>query len=455
MPRMRPPRIFRLPRLVTSTLGRSLSASQSSSWQRNLAVLWIGELIAISGFSVTQPFLPYFVQELGITGLDQVAFWAGLVASTQSTTMAIIAPVWGTLADRYGRKIMVVRAMFGGAVVIGAMGFVQNVQQLVVLRAIQGLLTGTVSAATALVASTTPPERRGFAIGLLQMSIYLGNSVGPMLGGWIADSLGYRAAFWTTSGLLLIAGVLTSAVVREQFTPPDAPSSADEGGDERGDGTSEQRRPRAWDGVLLVLRTRALLNLFGIRMLMNVAFGVIGPILPLFLQTIAAPGTKIASLSGTISGLASAAGAGSAIVMGRIGDRVGPRRILLVCGTIAGVLFGLQAWVQTPVQFATLRVLASVATGGIVAAASSLLAALAPKNRFGAVYGVNTSIMAAASAVAPMLGAALTASWGLSSAFLGAAALYGLATVGVATVIPGREKEEPTTETRRARSSEL
>jgi DHA1 family multidrug resistance protein-like MFS transporter len=435
--RARTPRILRIPKLAT------LAIAQSSSWQRNLAVLWIGELIAISGFSVTQPFLPYFVQELGITGVDKIAFWTGLVASAQSATMAVIAPVWGILADRYGRKIMVVRAMFGGAVVIGAMGFTQNVQQLVVLRAIQGLLTGTVSAATALVASSAPPQRRGFAIGLLQMAIYLGNSVGPLLGGLIADSLGYRAAFWTTSGLLFTAGVLTSTMVGEQFTPPEADKREDEG--------SEQRKPRMWDGVLLVLRTRALLSLFGIRMLMNVAFGVIGPILPLFLQTIAAPGAKIASLSGTISGLASAAGAGSAIVMGRIGDRVGPRRILLSCGALAGVLFGLQAWVRTPVQFLILRVLASVATGGIVAAASSLLAALAPKNRFGAVYGVNTSIMAAASTVAPMLGAALTASWGLSSAFLGAAALYGLATVGVTIVIPrrGGEAESSTTEAQR------
>jgi len=421
----------------------SFQISRSVSWQRNLAVLWIGQAIASIGFSVTLPFLPYYVQELGITGVDRVAFWAGLITSAQATTMALVAPVWGSLSDRYGRKIMVVRAMIGGSVIIGAMGFVGNVYQLVILRAIQGMLTGTSSAVTTLVASGTPPQRRGYAIGLLQMAIYLGNSVGPLLGGLIADSLGYRAAFWTTSGLLFTAGVLTSTLVGEQFTPPEA--------DEREDEGSEQRKPRMWDGVLLVLRTRALLSLFGIRMLMNVAFGVIGPILPLFLQTIAAPGTKIASLSGTISGLASAAGAGSAIVMGRIGDRVGPRRILLFCGALAGVLFGLQAWVQTPVQFLVLRVLASVATGGIVAAASSLLAALAPKNRFGAVYGVNTSIMAAASTVAPMLGAALTASWGLSSAFLGAAALYGLATVGVAIVIPrrGGEAESSTTEAQR------
>ena len=158
---------------------RKSSSRVRPSWQRNLAVLWIGELIAIAGFSVTLPFLPYYVQELGVTKLEQVVFWSGLLTTAQATTMALIAPVWGSLADRYGRKIMVERAMFGGAVVIGAMGFTRNVYQLAVLRAIQGMLTGTVPAAMTLVASSTPPERRGYALGLLQMAVYLGSSVGP------------------------------------------------------------------------------------------------------------------------------------------------------------------------------------------------------------------------------------------------------------------------------------
>jgi DHA1 family multidrug resistance protein-like MFS transporter len=417
--------------LRTRLQSQNLPILQPGTWQRNLAALWIGEVIAIAGFSVTLPFLPYYVQELGITGVDRVAFWAALVASAQGTTMALVAPLWGLLADRYGRKIMVVRAMFGGAVVIGAMGFAQNVYQLVILRAIQGTLTGTVPAAMTLVASSAPPQRRGFAIGVLQMAIYLGSSVGPLLGGLIADSLGYRATFWTTGALLFLAGVLVSALVREQFTPPEEEEGA------------ERRKPRLLDGLLLVLRTRALLSIFGIRMLMNMAFGVIAPILPLFLQTIAAPGIKIASLAGTISGLASAASAGAAIVMGRVSDRVGPRRVLLVCGALAGVLFGLQAWANTPTQLLLLRALGGVATGGILASVSSLLAALAPKQRYGAVYGVDTSMMAAANAIAPMLGAALTASWGLSSAFLGAAAMYGLATVVVATMVPGAGPRRP------------
>jgi DHA1 family multidrug resistance protein-like MFS transporter len=392
-------------------------------------------MIAIAGFSVTLPFLPYYVQELGITGVDQVAFWAGLITSAQATTMALMAPVWGSLADRYGRKIMVVRAMFGGAVIIGAMGFTRNVYQLLILRAIQGTLTGTVPASTTLVASSAPPERRGFALGVLQMAFYLGSSVGPLLGGFVADTLGYRAAFFVTGGLLFFAGVLVSALVREQFTPPE----------ETRDASGARQKPRLLEGILLVLRTRALLIVFSIRVLMRTAFRIVGPIMPLFIQQIAAPGVKVASLTGTITGLSSAASAGAAILFGRLADRIGPRRILLACGTAACVSYGLQGYAQTTTQFLIIRVINGVAMGGIVSSVSTLLAALAPKDRFGAVYGVDTSITATANAVAPMVGAALTATWGLSSAFLGAAAMYGLATVVVSIAVPARAREDQRT----------
>jgi DHA1 family multidrug resistance protein-like MFS transporter len=424
--RARTPGILPIPKFP------AFSIAQSSSWQRNLAVLWIGQVIATAGFSVTLPFLPYFVQELGITGVDRVAFWAGLVTSAQATTMALMAPVWGSLSDRYGRKIMVVRAMFGGSVIIGAMGFVGNVYQLVVLRAIQGLFTGTVSAATTLVASSTPPQRRGYAIGLLQMALYLGNSVGPLLGGFVADTLGYRAAFWVTGGLLFLAGVLVSAGVHEEFTPPEELEHTQ----------AASRKPRLWDGLLLVLRTRALMAAFGIRVLMRTAANVIGPILPLFIQQIAAPGVKVASLAGTMAGLASVTSAGAAILLGRASDRIGSRRILLTCGVAACLLFGAQAWARTPAQLMLLRAAGGAATGGILASVSALLAELAPKDRFGAVYGVDTSMVAAANAFAPMIGAALTASWGLSAPFLGSAALYAAATVVVATVVPGTKAHQ-------------
>lgn len=397
------------------------SSSKKASWQRNLAALWVGELIAISGFSVFMPFMPYYVQELGVRELDQVVLWSGLLLSSQAVTMAIAAPVWGSLADRYGRKVMVVRAMFGGAVVISAMGFVRNVYQLAILRAIQGTLTGTVPAATTLVASSTPVKRRGYALGLLQMAIYLGSSMGPLIGGLVADSLGYRATCWVTGGLLFVAGILVSALVREEFTPPERDAS--------------EPKPRLWDGLMLVLHTRALMTVFAIRVLMRTAVRIAGPVLPLFIQAIAPPDTKIASLTGTIAGFASAASAASAAVLGRVADKVGPRRVLLACGTLACVLYALQSQVQTTTQFLVLRTVSGAAMGGILASVSALQASLAPKGRFGAVYGVDTSLVAAANAISPMIGAALTTAWGLSSVFLGAAVMYGIATVVVAIVV--------------------
>ena len=398
---------------------------RGATWQRNLAVLWIGELIAISGFSVTLPFLPYYVQELGITGLDQVAFWAGLLTTAQSATMALIAPVWGMLSDRYGRKIMVTRAMFGGAVIICLMGFVQNVYQLTVLRAIQGMLTGTVPAAMTLIASSTPSNRRGYALGMLQTAVYLGSTVGPFLGGLIADQLGYRATFWVTGVLLLAAGILVALLVKEEFTP------------------SQRGRARMWEGLLLVLRTRALMTLYAVRMLMGIAAQIVAPMFSLFVQSIAAPDAKVASLAGTIVGVASMTGALSTVFLGRASDRLGSRRILLVCSAASVLLYALMAGTRTPVQLGLLRALAGVPAGGILAAVNVLQASLAPGGRYGAVYGVNTSLMAAANAVSPMMGAALTANWGLPSVFLGAAVMYGLGTVVTALVVPsGRIEAE-------------
>jgi DHA1 family multidrug resistance protein-like MFS transporter len=260
------------------------------------------------------------------------------------------------------------------------------------------------------------------------MAIYLGSSVGPLLGGLIADNLGMRAAFWVTGGLLFTAGVLVSFLVHEEFTPLEKPNDKESEG--------QAPKPRLWDGLLLVLSTRALLVVFGIRVLMRTAYRIVSPVMALFVQQLAGPDARVASLTGTITGLASATSAASAILFGRLSDRIGTRRILLACGSAVCLLYVLQGWVWTPMQFLILRVLTGAVMGGIVAATSALLAELAPKDRFGAVYGINTSLTAAANATAPMVGAALTASWGLSSAFFGAAAIYGLATGVIALLIP-------------------
>jgi DHA1 family multidrug resistance protein-like MFS transporter len=403
--------------------------SSTQNWKRNLYVIWAAELVAIAGFTVVMPFLPYYVQELGVTDPAQVAIWSGLVFTGHGITMAILAPVWGSLADRYGRKLMVQRAMFGGALIIAAMGFVDNVQQLAILRTIQGGLTGTVPAATTLVASSAPREKSGYALGLLQMAIYTGASAGPLLGGLVADTLGYRAAFWVTAALLFIAGLSVFFLVQERVKP------------------SQQREGSPtesfWRGLTLVLRSRALLVMFGIRLTTRLGLGILSPMLPLFVQSLIPDAERVASITGLISGVGAATSALGAVALGRVGDRIGYRRVMVACTVGAAALHVPQSFVNTPTQLLILQGAAGVVLGGMLASISATLANLAPKGRQGMVYGVDTSAISVARAVAPMAGAAIATSLGLRYIFLSAAGIFGLAALGVAGLVgSGKESKQ-------------
>ncbi len=392
------------------------------TWKRNLAVIWVAELLAIAGFSVAFPFLPYYIQELGISGEGQVELWSGVIIAAQGVTMTVFAPIWGSLADRYGRKLMVERATFGGALILSAMALVTNVQQLVLLRALQGVFTGTVAAATTLVASSTPRERAGYALGLLQMAVWIGASVGPLLGGLIADSLGYRAVFWVTGGLLLVAGVTVWRFVHEDFTPPARDQKT------RGGGFLE--------GWKVVLATQGLLALFATRIAVRLGSSLTTPILPLFIQGLVPPDGRVASITGLISGAAAATSAVSAVLVGRASDRLGYRSVLLVSAALTAALFVPHYFVTDPWQLLFLQALVGFSLGGVVAAHSTALANLSPEGRQGAVYGIDTSAISAASAVAPMIGAGVAAAYGLRLPFLLTAGAIGLSAVLVAAFVP-------------------
>lgn len=391
-------------------------------WKRNLYIIWVAELVAIAGFSVIFPFVPYYVQELGVTELHQVELWSGILFATQAVMMATFAPIWGSLADRYGRKLMVQRAMFGGAVVLAAMGLVQNVYQLALLRAIQGMLTGTVPAATTLVASSTPRERSGYALGLLQMAVWTGASVGPLLGGLIADTWGYRAAFWVTGTLLFLAGLTVWRFVEEDFQPPDRDK------DKPGDGF--------WDGLKLVIGDRGLVSLFSVRLIMRLAVRLMGPVLPLFIQSLVPSTARLATTTGLVSGANAAAGAVGAVTLGRASDRIGYRRVLLACATATAILYVPQFFVTTPWQLLILQAAVGLVMSGVLTSISALLANLAPEGRQGAVYGVDTSVVSTANAVGPMLGATLAATMGLRAPFLLTAGLFALAIVLAWFLVP-------------------
>ena len=167
------------------------------SWKANYIALLIAETLAMMGFGLSFPVIPLFLEEdIGITDPVKLKAWVGLIQSSAAITLAIFAPIWGHLADIFSRRAMLLRAMFGGAIVISLMTFVNSPWQFLVLRSIQGCLTGTVAAATVLVAAISPASQVAFALGLLTTGIAVGNSLGPLVGGVISDFLGYRVAFF-------------------------------------------------------------------------------------------------------------------------------------------------------------------------------------------------------------------------------------------------------------------
>ena len=392
------------------------------TWKRNLYVIWAAELVAIAGFGVMGSFLPYYVQDLGVTDLEAAGLWSGALFAAQAITMTIFAPIWGSLADRYGRKIMVERAMFGGAVVLALMGFVQNPVQLIILRAIQGALTGTVTAATTLVASSAPRERSGYALGLLQTAVWGGASVGPLIGGLIADTWGYRATFWVTGGLLFVAGITVWRFVVEDLSPP----------------VRDKNDPGSgfWFGFKLVVRNRGLVSMFSVRFMVRMATRLMTPILPLFIQSLVPTTTRIASLTGLVSGVTAATSAIGAVTLGRASDRLGYRRVLLVCAAGVTAVYVPQFFVTNPWQLLVLQGLVGLMMSGILASISALLANLSPEGHQGVVYGVDASVVSMANAVGPILGSGVAAVMGFRAPFLLSAGAFGLSAIMARLLVP-------------------
>jgi DHA1 family multidrug resistance protein-like MFS transporter len=370
------------------------------------------QVITSIGFSSIFPFLPLYVKSLGSVTSIGTELLSGLVFSGQALTMMIASPVWGMLADRWGRKLMVERAMFGGAVILFLMAFVRSAEELVLLRAIQGLITGTIGAANALVASIVPRERSGFAMGLLQVGLGAGVGLGPIIGGAVADAYGYRAAFYVTGGLLAAAGIIVGIGVREQFVPPDQRK-------QEGNGLwREWRRILTAPGVTVTYVLRFMDSLSRMAFI---------PILPLFALELMSEPAQVNSFTGLVIGAASAAAAVFAVFFGRLGDRAGGRghrRIVIACALTGSLSFLLQVWVGSGWQFLALHLMAGIAHGGIVTGVTALLARYTQCGAEGAVYGLDNSINSGARALAPMIGVSIAMWMGLRAVFGTISLLY-------------------------------
>lgn len=387
----------------------SAEAAYDNRWLRTLIIMFFAQLMTAVGFSSIFPFLPLYVESLGTNTELSVEFLAGLVYSSQAFTMMLASPIWGALADRYGRKLMVERAMFGGSVILLLMAYITSAEQLVLLRAIQGAITGTVAATSALIASVVPRHRTGFAMGVLQVGLGAGVAIGPVIGGAIADVFGYNDTFYVTAALLFVSGLTVFFGVHEQFTPkvgvkPGWPSFIVE-----------------WRGII---STTGVVATYGTRFVSGLGRMMIIPIAPLFIQLLLPGSERVNTVTGLVVGVAAATTTISAVFLGLLGDRVGHRPVLVVCAFVAALLYVPQSLVTAAWQLLLLQALVGVAIGGIIPSISALLSCYAQSGEVGVVYGLDSSINAAARAVAPLLGAAIAYLFNLRATFTATAILF-------------------------------
>ncbi len=398
--------------LTTSSV-LSRPSSKQNSWKLTLGIVFMSQIFCAVGFSMIFPFLPLYIEDLGSTMGLSIEFLAGMVIAVQGFTMMIAAPIWGIVADRFGRKRMVLRAMLGGAVILAMMGLVQSAEQLILLRAVQGLITGTVSANNALVAAATPRKRVGFAMGMLQVGLWTGVAIGPLIGGVLADMFGYNVPFFITATLLFVAGLTISFGINEDFKPPKNPVKIN---------------PSAILGEWKhILSTSGVGMVYFMRFLTGLARTIIIPIAPLFVVSLIAEDVgSMNTYAGLVLAVSSATSTIGAVYLGNLGDKISHKTVLFWSSVAAAILYVPQVFVGDVWQLLILQGLAGIAAGGLVAAPSALLARFTDKGEAGAVYGLDNSVIAGARAVAPLFGATVAILFGMRGTFAASALVFAI-----------------------------
>lgn len=376
------------------------------NWKRNLAVVWLGCFLTGAAFSLVMPFLPLYVEALGVTGHSSLNMWSGLVFSITFLFSAIASPLWGGLADRKGRKIMLLRSALGMSIVMLLMGLAQNIWQFLILRALLGLLGGFIPNANALIATQIPRHKSGWALGTLSTGAVSGALLGPLAGGFLADNYGLRPVFFMTAAVLFVCFVMTLFFIREQFTP-----------------VSKKEMLHVKE-VFGSLKNRELvLSLFVTTLIIQVATGSTAPILTLYVRDLAGNISNIAFISGMIASVPGVAALICAPRLGKLGDRIGPEKILIVALVVSVLLLIPMSFVQNPLQLGILRFLLGAADGALLPAVQTLLVYNSSNQIAGRIFSYNQSFRDIGNVTGPLIGAAVSANYGFRAVFCVTAAV--------------------------------
>jgi DHA1 family multidrug resistance protein-like MFS transporter len=400
--------------------------NSSVSWRKNLYIIAAAEFIAILGFSLFNPFLPLYMQKIGNFGSSEAALWSGIATGGAGLAMFLSSPFWGMAADRWGRKPMLLRAQFGGAVVVALYILAPNIFLFVFFRVLQGLFTGTVSAASALVATCTPRDKLPVTMGTLLGAVFAGFTIGPLLGGFLAETIGYEATFGVTAVLLLIGGLIILFFTKENFQRPAA-----------GKGTS-------LSSMLRLAGSREVLPLLMVLGCLNLGPQIVQPILALVFGEVA-PSESAARAAGMAFGLMGIITALSSVVVGRISRGYGVRKIMIICCIGTGLLYLPLIWANSSVQLIIMFGLTGLLTGGIMTSSNSLVGLAVPIAQQGIAYGLSQSANSLGSGLGPFIGGGLAPLIGFRHIFGVTAAVFIVVGLLCNKLLP--QKKEPGTKT--------
>jgi MFS transporter, DHA1 family, multidrug resistance protein len=392
-------------------------------WQRDQYVVVSTVALAHIAFDLTQPFIPLYVLELGVTDLADAAFWSGLIVGMGPLGSGLMGPVWGAMADRVGRKPMVLRAMIMIGIMQVAMAFAPNVEVLLGLRVVMGLFAGFTPMVMALAISVSPREKMAQAIGMVQAATFLPLAIGPTIGGVISDTVGLRTNFVLTGVLLLIPAALLFFMVKE----PELGGSASKKGADAG--------PRG--SALALLAMPGFAAGVGIMFLARFTDRALPPILPLYLIELNTPSAQLATITGFVVASGAVAAACSSMLYGRWARPERTRQLLLIALAGGAVCSVAIAMVSNWPEVIVVRVLLGLLAGGTMSLAYTMGARLAPASRSGLTLSMLSSGGQLGGALSPMM-AGMVSQISLSAALLANAGAYLVALALAALPSTGR-----------------
>ena len=371
-------------------------------WKKNLFVLSIAVFIAGIAFSEIMPFLSLYINTLGNFSHQQLNFWSGIVYSGTFIVSAVVSPWWGKLADKKGRKPMILRAGIGMSVVIACMGLVQNDWQLLLLRMLQGVFAGFISNSNALVATETPKTNSGQALGTIASATTAGTLLGPLVGGALTSIFSYRITFMITGGLLLLCSILVLFFVHEEDFKPVTAKKLDKA-----------------SGVIKSLRSPHLI--FGLlltTLIIQAANNSINPIVSLYVRQLLNGHDNVVFISGVIAALPGIATFLVASRFGALGDKIGTHKIIVAGFIAASIFFFLTAFVRNTVELGILRFLVGFSDACLFPQVQTMLTKNSPAAVTGRIFSWNQSAMYIGNIVGPLLGSFVSGMFNYSMVFI-------------------------------------